>query len=81
MILNHACRPVVVFNPANREHRAHYAEFLKNASWGQCPVRFEILTSEASNSNLAYAMQRLLTEYYIGLEFCVEPALLEDLTS
>ena len=73
MILEHACRPVVVFNPANKEHRQHYADFIKNSSRGKCPVRFAIDTDEASNNNLAYAMQRLLTEYYMGAEFNATP--------
>ena len=69
MLLDTFTRPTVVFDPANAEHRQHYANFLRDRSWGNCPVRFEIDTSEASNNNLAYAMQRLLTEYYVGQEF------------
>lgn len=69
MILDYAKRPVEVFNAANKEHRAHYAQFLKNRTWGKCPVRFEIEGSDASNNNIAYAMQRLITEYYILKEF------------
>ena len=69
MLLDYACRPTVVFDPANKEHRSHYADFLKNNTWGKCPVRFEINTDDASNNNLAYAMQRMLAEYYMAKEF------------
>ena len=69
MLLDRSQRQMVVFNPANKEHRNHYAEFLKNKSWGKCPVRFETNEGDAANNNLAYTMQRLLTEYYISKEF------------
>lgn len=68
-ILDYAVRPLVVFDAANKEHRQHYANFLRTNSWGTCPVRFEVKGSDASNNNLAFAMQRMLTEYYIGKEF------------
>ena len=69
MLLNQAVRPAVVFDPANKEHRRHYANFLKERTWGKCPVRFQINGNDGSNNNMAYAMQRLLTEYYMGKEF------------
>jgi hypothetical protein len=68
-ILDYAVRPLVVFDASNKEHRAHYANFLKTNTWGNCPVRFEVRNSDASNNNLAFAMQRMLTEYYISKEF------------
>lgn len=68
MILDIAARPTVLFNPANKKHREHYAEFLTKGSWGYCPVRFEV-EGEQQNNNLAMAMMRMLTEYYILKEF------------
>lgn len=68
MILDLVMRPTVRFDAANKEHREHYANFLKRGSWGQCPIRFEV-QDESSNNNLAYAMQRMLTEYYVLSEF------------
>ena len=68
MILDLYVRPIELFNPANRQHRAHYARFLREDSWGSCPVRF-MVDGEQSNNNLAFAMQRMLTEYYIQREF------------
>ena len=68
MILDHAVRPLEVFDPSKKAHREHYAEFMKNKTWGKCPVRFAV-EGDASNSNLAYAMQRMLVEYYMKKEF------------
>jgi hypothetical protein len=72
MLLDHAQRPLVIFNPALKEHRAHYANFLKTNTWGKCPVRFAVDGPDGSNNNLAYAMQRMLTEHYITKEFAVK---------
>lgn len=68
MLLDLVQRPTVLFNPADRGHREHYANFLKLGTWGQCPIRFEVEGYE-QNNNLAYAMQRMLTEYYVLKEF------------
>lgn len=67
-ILSIRQRPAVVFDPDNKEHRKHYAKFLETGTWSTCPVRFEV-DNEDSNNNLAYAMQRMLTEYYMQREF------------
>ncbi len=71
MILNHLNRPAVLFNPADKKHRNFYAEFLKNGTWGTCPVRFEVI-GDMQNNNLAFAMQRKLVEYYMEKEFKVQ---------
>jgi len=68
MILDLVMRPTVLFDPANKEHRQHYANFLKRGSWGSCPVRFEV-EGEQQNNNLAYAMQRMICDYYVLKEF------------
>lgn len=68
MILNLVMRPTVLFDPENKVHRQHYANFLKQGSWGSCPVRFEV-EGEQQNNNLAYAMQRMMAEYYTLKEF------------
>ena len=73
MILETAVRPLAIFNPANAEHREHYATFLKEGTWGKCPVRFVVTDSAASNNNLAFAMQRKLVEFYMGAEFDLTP--------
>jgi hypothetical protein len=68
MLLNNVLRPRVIFDASNKTHRAHYAKFLKERTWGSCPIRFEVV-DERLNNNLAFAMQRLLAEYYLTEEF------------
>jgi len=77
MILDLVMRPTVLFDPSNKLHREHYANFLKNGSWGKCPVRFEV-EGEDHNNNLSFAMQRMLTEYYVLKEFQNKPALVRQ---
>ena len=67
-ILDHSLRPLVLFDPANKEHRQHYNNFLVRGTWGKCPIRFAV-KGDAQNNNLAYAMQRMLVEYYMEREF------------
>ena len=78
MILDLAARPTVLFDPANKKHREHYANFLKKGSWGHCPIRFEV-EGEQQNNNLAMAMMRMLTEYYVLKEFQNKPALVRQI--
>ena len=33
-------RPLVAFDPSNKEHRKWYHEFMQYGGWGKCPVRF-----------------------------------------
>lgn len=65
--LAHIQRPSVIFDPSNKEHREHYVNFAKTRSWGNCPVKFELIDDESNN--LAYAMQRKLVAYYLNKEF------------
>ena len=60
------CRPFVVFNPANKEHRKWFAEFNRSAKWGDCPVRFVV---EDDNGDLVTMIQRRLIQYYVSREF------------
>ena len=70
MILDRISRPVVVFDPSNKEHREHYATYVKTKTWGKSPVRFVIDDpTGASNTNIAYSIQRLISEYYVLQEF------------
>lgn len=69
MLLDTTARKIEIFDPANKRHRTYYANFLRDRTWGHCPIRFAVNDSEASNNNLAYAMQRKLVEYYMAKEF------------
>ena len=62
-------RPYTVFNPADKDHRRYYNEFVKTASWGRCPVRFVV---PEDHGDLVTMIQRSLVKYYVEKEFpCV----------
>lgn len=60
-------RPLVAFDPYNKDHRRYYAEFLEYGGWGKCPVRF--ICPEDSGADLTLMIKNHLTEYYIDREF------------
>lgn len=64
-------RPLVAFDPHNKEHRGHYAEYLKTRAWGRCPVRF--IVPDQNGSNLIKMIENELIAYYVGREFKVKP--------
>ena len=65
--LEYYSRPLVAFDPTNKEHREHYHQFLIRNTWGHCPVRF--ICPEESGGDLVKMMQRQLVDYYINKEF------------
>ena len=67
MILDNYLRPLELFDPSNKVHRQHYANFLIHGTWGKCPIRFGV-EDDMLNNNLAAAMQRMLVEYYMEKE-------------
>jgi hypothetical protein len=56
-------RPLVAFDPNNRQHREWFAEFMVHNTWGRCPVRF--IVPEDSGLDLPGMCKDLLLEYYI----------------
>jgi hypothetical protein len=60
-------RPLVAFDPSNKDHRRWYYEFVEYGGWGKCPVRF--VCPDESGSDLVKMITRLLVEYYIQKEF------------
>jgi hypothetical protein len=65
--LEYLARPLVAFDPHNKDHRRYYAEFLEYGGWGRCPVRFICPTD--SGSDLTLMIKNHLTQYYIDREF------------
>jgi hypothetical protein len=59
-------RPLVKFDPSNKEHRRHYARYKETRSWGQCPVEFWV---PHNYGNVANMCEVILTEYYLKTEF------------
>lgn len=65
--LEFLARPLVAFDPYNKDHRRYYAEFLEYGGWGHCPVRF--IVPEDHGHDLPTMIQRALISYYIDKEF------------
>ena len=65
--LEYYSRPLVAFDPTNKEHRRFYHQFIKENTWGRCPVRF--ICPAETGSDLVKMMTRQLAEYYIQQEF------------
>ncbi len=60
-------RPLVAFDPYNKDHRRYYAEFQEYGGWGKCPVRF--IVTEDHGHDLPTMIQRSLISYYVDREF------------
>ena len=65
--LEYLARPLVAFDPNNKDHRRYYAEFLEFGGWGMCPVRF--ICPEDSGDNLPAMIQHSLIYFYVEREF------------
>jgi hypothetical protein len=65
--LEYLARPLVAFDPNNKDHRRYYAEFLEYGGWGNCPVRF--ICPENSGDNLPAMIQNILIYFYVEREF------------
>ncbi len=61
-------RPYVIFDPANKDHRRYYNQFVQTHSWGECPVRFVV---PEDHGDLVTMIQRSLITYYVTKEFKV----------
>jgi len=61
-------RPLVAFDPSNKEHRAYFHQFLLTRAWGRCPVRF-ICPDEHGPEGLVGIVTRQLVDYYTRKEF------------
>lgn len=66
--LNNLLRPMVEFDPENKDHRRWYKEFLDTLTWANCPVRFSVVT-EGDEGNTQAIIQRILVEHYLDREF------------
>ena len=65
--LEYLARPLVAFDPQNKDHRRYYAEYLEYKGWGACPVRF--ICTEDHGDNLPAMIQRIMVDYYVDREF------------
>lgn len=67
MILENYGRPYATFDAANRQHRQWFFNFLKQGTWGDCPVRF-ILDRDVA-TDVVTMIQRKLNDFYLAKEF------------
>lgn len=64
-------RPVVLFDPANKDHRRWAWQFFRDRSWKGCPVRFALPDGE---DNVCSMIERMMMSHYIQREFgSIEP--------
>jgi hypothetical protein len=60
-------RPLVAFDPANKEHRRWFHEFMQYGEWGHCPVRF--ICPDDIGYDLTVMIRNELIDYYVKKEF------------
>lgn len=65
--LEYLARPLVAFDPSNKDHRRYYAEFLEYGGWGMSPVRF--ICPDDHGMDLPTMIQHSLIRYYVEREF------------
>ncbi len=63
-------RPLVAFDPNNKDHRRYYAQYLETQTWGRCPVRF--IVPEDHGGDLISMIKNSLIQYYIEREFRIK---------
>lgn len=59
-------RPLVAFDPKNKDHRRWFHEFQNRRTWGKCPVRF--IVADKSGDLVTLCQQRLI-DFYVSKEF------------
>jgi hypothetical protein len=60
-------RPLVAFDPANKQHRRYFYDFLKYNGWSRCPVRF--ICPDDHAFDLPSMIKNMLIEHYVSKEF------------
>lgn len=60
-------RPLVSFDPKNKDHRRWYFEFKEYGGWGTCPVRF--ICPDDHGLDLTIIIKNMMVDYYIQKEF------------
>ena len=63
-------RPLVAFDPKNKDHRRWYHEFVEYGGWGRCPVRF--ICPNDIGHDLTIMIRNELIDYYVNQEFVVK---------
>ena len=61
-------RPLAVFDPSNKKHRALFAQFVRSGRWDHSPV--QLVASEPTQIEVG-TMARQLIQFYTDKEFPV----------
>lgn len=69
-------RPLVAFNPSDKQHRKWFHLFQEKKSWGHCPVRF--ICPNDVGYDLTIVIREQLIQYYIQKEFAQKTPKLVD---
>jgi hypothetical protein len=59
-------RPWTLFDPADKNHRAYFTEFLQTRSWQHCPVQWII---GDDSQDVVHYISKVLLEHYAAKEF------------
>ena len=65
-VLRKALKPVIDFDPENKEHRRLFYTFLKTHSWAHCPYVFSVY---GQYNDLVRMISTQLLEKYMSREF------------
>jgi hypothetical protein len=65
--LEYRARPLVAFDPHNKDHRRYYADYVEHGGWGRCPLRF--ICPEDNGDNLPAMIKNSLIAWYVEREF------------
>lgn len=60
-------RPLIAFDATNKQHREYWYNFVKDNTWGTCPVRF--IVPDSIGLDLPAMIERELMNYYVDKEF------------
>lgn len=75
-LLQFYSRPLVAFDPTDKEHRQHWHNFVTTGGWGQCPVRF--ICPANTTLDIPAMVQSLLVRFYVQNEFIAKDSMEED---
>lgn len=65
-LIDRTARPSIVFDPANKNHRKMFHEFVKTGRWDSCPVQFYLNEGQVS---IVHQIQQQLSQHYLNKEF------------
>lgn len=59
-------RPIVIFDPKNKDHRELFYTFLRTTSWKNCPYQWAI---DDASLDVVHCINKKLLAHYIQQEF------------